>query len=115
MVVFVATKDQVMKKRIAVSSKRQITIPKEFFSALKFGDEAECVMYGKALIIRPVGKKKSDAFEDSILADLLKEEYGGDELLNKLKETQEKVSHGVKKIIKDVHRAAKRKSKDLFD
>ncbi|MEA4847868.1 MAG: hypothetical protein VB106_11610 [Clostridiaceae bacterium] len=42
------------KKRITISAKRQITIPQKFFEMLDFGGEAECILRGKELIIRPI-------------------------------------------------------------
>ena len=42
------------RKVLSISSKRQITIPQKFYQTLGFGDEAECIMRGDELIIRPV-------------------------------------------------------------
>lgn len=106
-----ATLDVVRSKRITVSPKRQITIPQKFFLALEFGDEAECVMRGEELIIRPVRDKDSGTFDDFILSDLVHEGYGGEELLAKFKEARGKVRAGVEQIIEDAYRAAEGKDK----
>lgn len=42
------------QKRVRISSKRQMTIPKKFFEALQFNDKAECFVRGNELILRPV-------------------------------------------------------------
>ena len=42
------------RKVLSISSKRQITIPQKFYQLLGFGDEAECVLRGNELIIRPI-------------------------------------------------------------
>ena len=39
-------------KKVSISAKRQITIPQKFFAMLGF--EAECMVRGNELVIRPV-------------------------------------------------------------
>lgn len=41
-------------KKVSISSKRQITIPQKFFTLLGFNTEAECIMRGNELVLRPV-------------------------------------------------------------
>ena len=41
------------KKIVSISSKRQITIPQKFFTMLGFTNEAECMVRGNELVIRP--------------------------------------------------------------
>ena len=41
-------------KKISVSEKRQITIPKEFFDTLNIGKEIECSIANNCIIIKPV-------------------------------------------------------------
>ena len=45
---------KVDRKVLSISSKRQITIPQKFYQTLGFGNEAECIVHGNELIIRPV-------------------------------------------------------------
>ena len=61
------------RKILSISSKRQITIPQKFYQTLGFGDEAECVMRGNELVIRPIKTVDGGEFAEQILADLIKE------------------------------------------
>lgn len=40
-------------KKVSISAKRQITIPQKFFTMLGFDTEAECMVRGNELVIRP--------------------------------------------------------------
>ena len=106
-------------KRIKISSKRQITIPQQFFDSLGFADEAECSLKDGALIIRPV-RQNGGEFAEQILADLLAQGYQGDELLAKLKEAQSKVRPAVERMIQEADAFAMKKDggvslEELFD
>ena len=106
-------------KRIKISSKRQITIPQQFFDSLGFADEAECSLKDGALIIRPV-RQNGGEFAEQILADLLAQGYQGDELLAKFKETQSKVRPAVERMIQEADAFAMKKDggvslEELFD
>ena len=95
-------------KRIKISSKRQITIPQQFFDSLGFADEAECSLKDGALIIRPV-RQNGGEFAEQILADLLAQGYQGDELLAKFKEAQSKVRPAVERMIQEADAFAMKK------
>ena len=106
-------------KRIKISSKRQITIPQQFFDSLGFADEAECSLKDGALIIRPV-RQNGGEFAEQILADLLAQGYPGDELLAKFKDTQSKVRPAVERMIQEADALAMKKDggvslEELFD
>lgn len=106
-------------KRIKISSKRQITIPQQFFDSLGFADEAECSLKDGALIIRPV-RQNGGEFAEQILADLLAQGYQGDELLAKFKEAQSKVRPAVERMIQEADAFAMKKDggvslEELFD
>ena len=93
-------------KKVSISAKRQITIPQKFFTLLGFDDEAECVVRGNELIIRPVRNNSGGEFAEQILADLIAEGLSGDELLKKFKETQKKVRPAVEEMLEDASKAA---------
>ena len=57
------------KKILVVSEKRRITIPKNFYKTLNFGDKVECFARGNELVLRPVSVGKED-FSDLIKADI---------------------------------------------
>lgn len=106
-------------KRIKISSKRQITIPQQFFDSLGFADEAECSLKDGALIIRPV-RQNGGEFAEQILADLLAQGYQGDELLAKFKEAQSKVRPAVERMIQEADEFTMKKDggvslEELFD
>ena len=65
-------------KRIAVSSKKQITIPKDFYEQLGIGNEVLIELADNKLIIRPIHGDHFD-FSDLILKDLIEEGYAGEE------------------------------------
>ena len=56
--------------------------------------------------IRPLSESESD-FSECILKDLIKEEYGGEELLLKFKEMKKKIKPAVKELIKRADELAK--------
>lgn len=92
-------------KRISISEKRQLTIPKSMFVELGFTDKAECVVKNGALILTPVQPSNGE-FATEILADLIEQGYSGKELLEKFKETQAKVRPAVKRMLKEAHKLA---------
>lgn len=93
-------------KKVSISAKRQITIPQKFFTLLGFNDEAECVVRGNELVIRPVRNNFGGEFAEQILADLIAEGLSGDELLKKFKETQNKVRPAVEEMLEDASKTA---------
>ncbi len=94
-------------KKIAISAKRQITIPQKFFSMLGFDTEAECLVRGNELVIRPVQTGTGGEFAEQILADLITQGYSGDELLMRFKKAQSQVRPAVEAVIGEAERAAK--------
>ncbi len=87
------------KKIVSISTKRQITIPQKFFTLLGFDTEAECVVRGNELIIRPVKTNAGGEFAEYILADLIAQGLNGVELLKAFKDKQAKVRPAVESMI----------------
>ena len=107
-------------KKISISAKRQITIPQKFFTTLGFGEEAECVMRGNELVIRPVKEQSSGEFAEQILADLISQGYSGNELLEKFRQTQKQIRPAVQNILAEAKKAAVSEAEyfsydDVFD
>lgn len=94
------------RKRVRISSKRQITIPQKFFTELGFDTEAECVLRGNELVIRPVKEQPSGEFDEFILADLIKEGYSGQALLEEFRKRRSRIRPAVEKMIEEAERAA---------
>lgn len=97
--------EPLMRKRISVSQKRQITIPIDFFNAIGVGAEVECYLRDNALVIRPV-REESGAFDEEILADLISQGFAGNELLVKFKETRRQIRPAVERLLDEAVRAA---------
>lgn len=98
-------------KKVSISSnKRQITIPQKFFTLLGFNTEAECIMRGNELVLRPVKENTSGEFAEQILADLIRQGYSGEELLEKFKQAQRKVRPAVEAMLAEADRVAESKS-----
>ena len=94
------------KKIVSISSKRQITIPQKFFALLGFDTEAECIVRGNELIVRPAKTNAGGEFAEYILADLIAQGLNGDELLKAFKNTQAKVRPAVEAMIADADEVA---------
>lgn len=94
------------RKIVSISSKRQITIPQKFFTTLGFTDEAECMVRGNELVIRPARVSAGGEFAEHILAELIAEGLSGNELLTKFKAKQAKIRPAVEAMIKEAEEVA---------
>ena len=94
------------RKIISVSVRRQLTIPQKYYDALGFDNEAECILQDGGLFIRPVHSVGSE-FSEQILADLISQGYGGQDLLLKFKEYNRAVRPAVRKLIDEADAYAK--------
>lgn len=108
------------KKKVSISPKRQITIPQKFFSALGFDTEAECIMRGNELVLRPVKTDSTGAFAEQILRDLIAQGYSGEELLKRFVQEQKKVRPAVENMLQEAKNAAEGNAEcmsyeDVFD
>ena len=95
------------RKKVSISSKRQITIPQKFFSMLGFDTEAECILRGNELVIRPVKTDSSGEFDEFVLADLISQGYTGNELLEAFKAERKKIRPAVEKMLEEAERVAR--------
>lgn len=97
-------------KKVSISTKRQITIPQKFFSMLGFDTEAECIVRGNELVLRPVKTQTGGEFAEQILADLISQGYSGEELLAKFKQAQKEVRPAVESMLAEAEKAALRQT-----
>jgi bifunctional DNA-binding transcriptional regulator/antitoxin component of YhaV-PrlF toxin-antitoxin module len=95
------------KRRINVSSKRQITIPLQFYKELGIDSEVECFVKDGALIIKPVQDLSGGTFAVEILKDLVNQGYEGEKLVTKFQEVNGKVRTAVENMIKEADRIGK--------
>lgn len=93
------------RKRIAVSQKRQITIPVDFYNEIGIENEVECYVRDNAIVIRPV-RDNGDAFSEEILGDLIAQGFSGDELLSKFKNMRRQVRPAVEEMLAEAELAA---------
>lgn len=93
-------------KKVSISAKRQITIPQKFFAMLGFDTEAECMVRGNELVIRPAKTNTGGEFAEQILADLISQGYSGNELLQHFRQAQNRVRPAVEKMLGEAERAA---------
>ena len=101
------------KKRISISSKRQITIPQKVFDILGFESQAECIVRDNELVIRPVKEQGYEDFSDLILSDLVKRGLSGDELLSEFRKEQVKMRGAISAIKKEATNVALGKEKGM--
>ncbi|XEQ94783.1 hypothetical protein SCACP_36820 [Sporomusa carbonis] len=97
--------NSMLKKRISVSQKRQITIPIEFFTNLGIDKEVDCYLQNNAIVIRPV-RDNTGEFDEEILADLIAQGLSGPELLERFKETRRNVRPAVERLLDEARLAA---------
>ena len=97
-------------KKVSISAKHQITIPQKFFTMLGFDTEAECMVRGNELVIRPAKTNTGGEFAEQILADLIAQGYSGNELLEHFKKAQSQVRPTVEMMIEEAEHVAVSKS-----
>ncbi len=102
------------KRRIHISSKRQITIPSKYFKALGLSDEINCIYANDMLILTPV-RNEDIAFAEEILSDLIKQGYSDQKLLSEFKRISRKVRPAIEKIIEEADALAKEASVNYID
>ena len=95
------------RKTIRISEKRQLTIPQKFYEALGFSTEAECILRGNEIVLRPVKEQGGSEFAEQILADLIKQGLSGNQLLDEFKKAQKKVRPAVEAMLTQAEQAAR--------
>ena len=73
---------------------------------LGFETEAECMVRGNELVIRPAKTNTGGEFAEQILADLIEQGYSSKELLQHFKQAQSQVRPAVEKMIGEAERVA---------
>jgi bifunctional DNA-binding transcriptional regulator/antitoxin component of YhaV-PrlF toxin-antitoxin module len=105
---------RIEKRRINISSKRQITIPAKYFDSLGLDKELDCIYSKDMLILLPV-KKEDPAFAEEILQDLIEQGFSGEKLLTEFKKANRKVRPAVEKLIEKADEIAKAASTNYVD
>ena len=99
----------ILKKRISVSRKRQITIPIEFFNEIGIDKEVDCYVQNNAIVIRTVREDVGE-FDEQILSDLISKGFSGQELLARFKEARRQIRPAIESLLEEAHLAADRKA-----
>lgn len=94
------------KKRIRVSSKRQITIPMKFHELLGMSDEVDCHVRNGALIITPIRPEHTGEFAEEILAELVAQGLSGQQLIAQFREMNRKIRPAVEALLAETDAAA---------
>ena len=102
------------RRRITISSKRQITIPVKYYEALGLSKELECIFANDMIILTPV-RKDDPFFAEEILSDLLSQGYSGEKLLTEFKKINRKIRPAVEKLIEEADEIAKAASVNYKD
>jgi hypothetical protein len=102
------------KRRINISSKRQITIPAKYYEALGLSKELDCIYSKGMLILTPV-RNEDPAFAEEILKDLISQGYTGEKLLAEFKKINSKIRPAIEKMLEEADNLAKEASKNYID
>lgn len=106
------------RKIIAVSSKRQITIPQKFYERLQLSNEVECFVEDGALVIRPL-RRDGGEFAVQILRELVVQGYSGDDLVKRFESMTKEIQKAVSLALEEADEIASGKRnaatlKDIF-
>ena len=102
------------KRRINISSKRQITIPSKYYEALGLTNEVDIIYANDMLILSPV-RDDEHAFSEEILSDLIEKGYSGQPLLSEFKRVRRQIRPAVEKLIEEADLLAKEASVKYID
>lgn len=94
---------QPRRKRISVSSKRQINIPKDFFDTLHIGKEMIAELHGNSIVLKPVKDNYVD-FSKEILADIIAEGYTGEDILKEFEFRKAQIPMALEQLVEDAHK-----------
>ena len=102
------------KRRIHISSKRQVTIPAKYYEAMGLSKELNCIYSNDMLILTPV-RNTDTAFAEEILSDLIEQGYSGQKLLSEFKRISRQIRPAVEKLIEEADALAKAVSLNYID
>ncbi len=101
------------KKKVAVSSKRQIAIPKEFYDAIGIEKEIIMELQDGVISITPV-KTNSDDFSEEILADIIAEGFSGNDILKEFQRRKNMIRPAISQMVKEALSSDPVSLDDLF-
>lgn len=102
------------KRRIHISSKRQVTIPAKYYEAMGLSEEVDCIYSNGMLILTPL-QNTDTAFTEEILSNLIEQGYSGQKLLSEFKRISRQIRPAVEKLIEEADALAKAASLNYID
>lgn len=102
------------KRRIHISTKRQITIPSKYFEAMGLSTEIDCIYANGMLILTPT-KNEGALFAEEILSDLVARGYSGQNLIREFQRMNRQIRPAVEKLIEEADLLAKEASEQYKD
>lgn len=102
------------KKKISISPKGQMTMPKKYYVKYNFTDSADIIDMGDGLFIKPTSENMGE-FDEEILADLISQGLNGNELLVAFRNQRKKIRPAVEKMLKQVDESIINKEYDSFE
>ncbi|MFK3988525.1 AbrB/MazE/SpoVT family DNA-binding domain-containing protein [Exiguobacterium mexicanum] len=100
-------------KKVAVSSKRQIAIPKEFFDAIGIEKEIIMELNDGVINIKPV-RTHTDDFSEEILADVIQEGFTGNDILKEFQRRKNMIRPAISQMIEEATSTKPTSIDDLF-
>ena len=94
------------KKRLPISTKGQITIPKKFIRELNIGREVDCIVDNGIIIIKPAVDETSSEFGEYILRDLIAQGLQGEDLIKAFKEQNDNIRLAARSMLEEAHNIA---------
>ena len=99
-------------KQVAVSNKRQITIPKKFYDEYGFGDRVLIEPHGNHLVIKPLTEGFTD-FSQEILADIIEDGFKDPkEIQAEFAHRKEQMGRAVRSLVNDAKKNGEKMTVD---
>lgn len=105
MAILTMRRENMDRKIISVSSKRQITIPLKYFEELNIDNEVECLLKDNSIIIRPL-KQYNSEFSEEILKDLISQGFSGEKLLEEFKKKSKEIKSAISTMLEEANKIA---------
>lgn len=100
-------------KKVSVSVKRQLAIPKEIFDAAGIGKEIMMELEDGVIKIKPI-HTNTDDFSHEILSDILREGYQGDDILAEFDRRKKLIRPAISNMIEEALSSEPVSIEDMF-
>ncbi|WP_215085554.1 hypothetical protein [Exiguobacterium sp. s78] len=100
-------------KKVSVSVKRQLAIPKEIYDAAGIGKEIMMELEDGVIKIKPI-HTNTDDFSHEILSDILKEGYQGEDILKEFDRRKKMIRPAISSMIDEALGSEPVSIEDMF-